>query len=83
MRFGNVTFEQMDQYALAALRKVGPAARAIQARDYIAALRNYPGIDGVYDFVTSPQRGSNEREATIVRWDQSSHAWVGATPAKL
>ncbi len=67
---------------IAALRHLGPTATAAQVRDYIAGQRSYPGIDGVYDFVAVPQRGLDERYATIVRWDPPSKSWVAASAPK-
>jgi len=51
-----------------ALRKLGPAATGAQIRDYIAALKNYPGILGIYDFTKVPQRGAGIEDAVIQRW---------------
>jgi branched-chain amino acid transport system substrate-binding protein len=51
-----------------ALRKLGPAATGAQIRDYIGALKNYPGILGVYDFTKVPQRGAGIEDAVMQRW---------------
>ncbi len=52
-----------------ALRKLGPAATGAQIRDYIAGLKNYAGILGVYDFTKEPQRGAGIDDAVIQRWN--------------
>ncbi len=57
-----------------ALRKLGPAATGAQIRDYIAALKNYPGILGVYDFTKVPQRGTTIDDAVMQRW--TGNGWA-------
>jgi branched-chain amino acid transport system substrate-binding protein len=64
--------------ALLALQKLGPAASAAQLRSFIAGLRGFAGIDGVYNFQATPQRGLDSKYATIVRWDPSQGTWIAA-----
>lgn len=59
-----------------ALRERGPEASAAQIRDYIANLTDYPGINGVFDFKTTPQRGLTDDDAIITRFDPQQKAWV-------
>jgi branched-chain amino acid transport system substrate-binding protein len=59
-----------------ALRAVGPEATAAQIRDYLASLKGEPGIDGSFDFPATPQRGLDDRNAVVTRWDPAKRAWV-------
>ena len=62
-----------------ALRKYGPQATATQVRDYVASQRNWPGINGKYDFVKQPQRGLSDESVVVVRWNPSSESWVAVS----
>jgi branched-chain amino acid transport system substrate-binding protein len=64
---------------VAALRKLGPNATAAQIRDFIANLTNFPGIDGIYDFKASPERGLGPDSAIAVTYDPVKKAWVWLT----
>ena len=61
---------------VAALHKLGPDTTAEQLRDYIAGLTSFPGASGDYDFVKSPQRGLDDSEVVITRWDKAANDWV-------
>jgi branched-chain amino acid transport system substrate-binding protein len=68
-----------------ALRKLGPNANASAIRDYIAQLRGFPGVTGIYDFRTYPQRGLGQNSVIVVRWDHAKNGWTavskpGGTP---
>jgi branched-chain amino acid transport system substrate-binding protein len=52
-----------------ALRHVGTDASAAKVRDYIAHLKGYAGVSGVYDFQAYPQRGLSTRAAVMMRWN--------------
>jgi branched-chain amino acid transport system substrate-binding protein len=54
--------------AIDALRKLGPAATGAQIRDYIAGLKDYPGILGMYDFPKVPQRGAGLDDVVMMQW---------------
>ncbi|MDB5405925.1 MAG: receptor ligand binding region family protein [Rhodospirillales bacterium] len=58
-----------------AIRKLGPAATAVQVRDDLAKLQGFPGINGVYDFPRIPQRGLDERDAVVTLWDPGQKTW--------
>ena len=58
------------------LKKLGLDATATQLRDYLAALKGEPGIDGFFDFVKNPQRGFDDSDAVVTRWDAAKSAWV-------
>jgi branched-chain amino acid transport system substrate-binding protein len=58
-----------------ALRHLGPEASAKQLRDYIGALKGYAGVDGLYDFVKSPQRGLDVQDAVVTLWNPTRQSW--------
>jgi branched-chain amino acid transport system substrate-binding protein len=62
--------------AVSALRKLGTGASAAQIRDYIARLNGFAGINGVYDFPASPQRGLTVSNTVVTRWDPGKQTWV-------
>jgi branched-chain amino acid transport system substrate-binding protein len=64
---------------VAALRKLGPGATAGQIREFVANLADFPGIDGVYDFKASPERGLGPDSAIAVTYDPTAKAWVWLT----
>jgi branched-chain amino acid transport system substrate-binding protein len=64
---------------VAALRKLGPNATAEQIRDFIANLTDFPGIDGVYNFKASPERGLGPDSAIAVTYDPAKKVWVWLT----
>jgi branched-chain amino acid transport system substrate-binding protein len=64
---------------IAALRKFGTSATPAQIRGYIASLRGYPGVNGVYDFQASPQRGLNASSVIMVRWVKDKGNWVSVS----
>jgi branched-chain amino acid transport system substrate-binding protein len=59
-----------------ALRHIGPSATAIQMRNYILALHDFAGINGMYDFRRGDQRGVDPLSSPIVKWDESSGEFV-------
>ncbi len=71
--------------ATAALRSLDRDATADQVRAYLAGVKGWGGVNGVYDFVRVPQRGLDENDAVVARWDPAKKAWVivskpGGTP---
>lgn len=58
-----------------ALRKLGPDATATQLRDYLAALKGFAGIDGVYDFTQAAQRGVTVDDAVVTLWNPDAKTW--------
>ena len=58
-----------------ALRQLGPAATATQLHDYLLHLKGYAGINGFYDFEKVPQRGLDEQETVITRWNPGRKVW--------
>ena len=64
---------------IAALKALGPDATAEQVRSYIANLRDFAGIDGIYDFKANSERGLGPANAIVVRYDAKAKAWVWLT----
>jgi branched-chain amino acid transport system substrate-binding protein len=62
-----------------ALRHLGVGATAAQIRAYIAGLKGFAGINGVYDFAAEPQRGLTVQQAVVTRWDPGKSAWVAVS----
>ena len=58
-----------------ALRKLGTSASPAQIRDYIDGLRDWAGVNGIYDFRQTPQRGLSLADAVVTRWDVGSRNW--------
>ena len=61
---------------IGALRKLGPNATATQIRDYFAQLKGFAGVNGIYDFTKTPQRGLDESSVYITRWSPEQKSWV-------
>jgi branched-chain amino acid transport system substrate-binding protein len=57
------------------LRHLGPKATAQQVRDYIAGLKGYAGINGIYDFPKIPQRGLDVQGAVVTLWSPAHQTW--------
>jgi branched-chain amino acid transport system substrate-binding protein len=64
---------------VSAYRKLGPDATAAQVREYLTNLRGYVGAMGPYDFRAKPQRGLDESNVLMVRWDTAADTWVGVS----
>src|SRR6185312_4306711 len=58
-----------------ALKKLGPDTSAEKIRDDIAGLKNYAGVNGVYDFEKVPQRGLSVDNAVVTRWNGEAKNW--------
>jgi hypothetical protein len=54
---------------ISAFRKLGSKPTAQQLRDYILGIKNYIGINGLYDFTSGDQHGLTARSVVFVRWD--------------
>ena len=62
--------------AVEALRSAGPGATPEQVRAYLAGVKNWGGINGIYDFEKVPQRGLDESDCVVTRWMADQKAWV-------
>jgi len=67
---------------VSALRKLGPDATADQVRAYLATLKGFAGINGIYDFEKSPQRGLDDSNVVVTRWDRASQSWEIVSQAR-
>jgi branched-chain amino acid transport system substrate-binding protein len=61
---------------VAALRHLGTSATAAQLHDYLEALHDEPGINGIYDFRNGNQRGLTQSSVVIVRWNPATTEFV-------
>jgi branched-chain amino acid transport system substrate-binding protein len=61
---------------IAALRQIGPGATPEQVRQYIAGLAGFAGINGIYDFKASPQRGLGVENAAVFSYDGEGPRWL-------
>jgi branched-chain amino acid transport system substrate-binding protein len=64
---------------VAALRAVGPDASAEAVRSWIANLHDFYGLAGDYDFRDGSQRGLNEKNLLIMRWDAAKGTWTAVS----
>ena len=62
--------------AIAALRKAGPDASAETLRTTIAGMTGFAGLNGLYDFRANPQRGLDESDVVMARWEPGRRAWI-------
>lgn len=62
-----------------AFEKLGFDATPEQIRDYVASLRGYAGISGIFDFPAYPQRGLGLNDAIVVKWDRATSSWDPAS----
>lgn len=62
-----------------ALRHVGTNATAVQVRDYMLKLHDFPAANGIYDFRRGDQRGIDPMASVNVRWDKNAHEFITAT----
>lgn len=62
-----------------ALKKFGLGATATQIRDYISGQRNWPGVNGMYDFKAVPQRGLGAEWVMMLKWDSVKDSWVAVS----
>jgi branched-chain amino acid transport system substrate-binding protein len=75
---------------VAGLRAIGPGATAQQLRQWIAGLKDFAGINGIYDFTQFPDRGLSHNTSALVRYapkgpDGAHWEWVseiGGAPLK-
>lgn len=60
---------------VSALKKLGPTATATAVRDYIASLNEFAGINGIYDFQRTPQRGLDDSNVVVTQWRKDQKTW--------
>ena len=59
-----------------ALKKLKLGATADDLRKYLLELKGFGGIDGMYDFKAAPNRGLDESNVVVTRWDAKDKTWV-------
>ena len=59
-----------------ALRKLKPDATAEDLRGYLRELKGFAGINGYYDFKAVPNRGLDESNVVVTRWDPAAQTWA-------
>jgi branched-chain amino acid transport system substrate-binding protein len=59
-----------------ALRKLKPDTTAEDLRAYLRDLKGFAGIDGIYDFKAVPNRGLDESNVVVTRWDPAAQTWA-------
>ncbi len=57
------------------LRQLPAHATAKQLRDHMVKLRGFAGVNGVYDFTKSPQRGLDITDSVVTRWSPAKETW--------
>ncbi len=62
--------------AVEALRSAGAEATPEQIRAYLAGTKAWGGINGIYDFTKVPQRGLDENDAVVTRWQPDKKTWT-------
>ncbi len=62
--------------AAKAVRSGGPGAKPEALRSYIAAIKDWAGVNGIYDFTKVPQRGLDETNAVVTRWQPKENTWT-------
>jgi branched-chain amino acid transport system substrate-binding protein len=58
------------------LRTLKPDATAEDLRAYFADLKGIAGINGFYDYKAVPNRGLDESNVVVTRWDAAAQTWV-------
>jgi branched-chain amino acid transport system substrate-binding protein len=62
--------------AVAGLRQLGRNAGPEAMRAYLAGVKGWAGVNGIYDFTSVPQRGLDENDAVVTRWNPDSKTWT-------
>ena len=60
---------------VSALHQLGPDATAEQLRAYLAKLKGFAGVSGIYDFEKVPQRGLDDSSVVVTRWNPDRQVW--------
>ena len=59
-----------------ALRELKVDASAEDLRAYLRGLKDFAGVNGYYDFKAVPNRGLDESNVVITRWDKAAQTWA-------
>jgi branched-chain amino acid transport system substrate-binding protein len=60
---------------IASLRALGPEASAAQVNDHLSHLKDFAGLNGIYDFSAVPQRGLGGRDGLVTIWSTRDQTW--------
>jgi branched-chain amino acid transport system substrate-binding protein len=60
---------------LSGYEKLGLKPTAEQFRNYILGLKNFPGVNGLYDFTTGDQHGIGVGDVLIFKWNPATSWW--------
>jgi branched-chain amino acid transport system substrate-binding protein len=77
--FGQMLVWDCSLLAVEVLRHVGPGGTPEQAREYLANLHDWAGVNGVYDFRGGKQRGVGINAIAVVRWDPDRNQFVAVS----
>ena len=58
------------------LRKLKPDATAEDLRAYLREVKGFAGVNGLYDFKAVPNRGLDESNVVVTRWDPAAQTWI-------
>lgn len=61
--------------AISGWQKLGPEATAEQMRLYLAGLTGFAGVNGIYDFPKLPQRGLDDTNVVVTKWNRATTVW--------
>ena len=72
---------------LSGMRKLGTGASAADLKNYILGLRNFAGIDGLYDFSRGDQHGLSDQSVVMASWNPKTGEFyavsgLGGVPLK-
>jgi len=76
---GELTAWDMLMIVVDAYRKLGTDATPAQIKDYVNAIRGRPGIYGMLDFSSNPQRGVLPEWITLVRYDPGKQSFTAVS----
>ena len=58
-----------------ALRAIAAGRDGVQLRDYLTQLSGAAGVNGIYDFAKTPQRGLSLDNVIVTRWNPNAARW--------
>lgn len=61
---------------MSAIEHAGADASSAQLREYLANIKTFAGINGIYDFVKYPQRGLGSENSLVTEWNPKLKTWV-------
>jgi hypothetical protein len=73
---GSVLGWDAASIAGAVLNQLPENAAPREIRDYLAGRKDLPGVNGLYDFVRTPQRGLSLEDCAVSRWDPAIGRWI-------